>query len=480
MADAVSGGARARGAAPRAPASGPQSANSQSARAEAARNRARLTWGSAFGWSLRQLGRGWGAAWPSRLRGGLMAAIGLALMPALASYHQGDPSLNTAAAARPLNLLGGFGAVISDVALQTLGLCAPILALVMVASGLVRAADPWPHLRRTHFRLRLLMSTAGIALLAAAFGAPPPFAGWPFARGLGGLVGDGVLGLVAAPLALIRLPSPHLWAGAACAALGLFLLARAIGVGRKDLADASAWIAWRGGGAVDGAAAALRAAAARRQTAGVAEPEEEAAPVEAAPARRRRAASSDLADRLPDGEGPSAAPWEDLSDIAVSGMKPQPIADERLEVVPPKAPIKDSGREARESQKAFGFVHPDGFQLPELAMLAKPKPRAAAYDEQALRQNAKMLEGVLAEFGVKGVIDQIRPGPVVTLYELVPAPGVKSSRVISALRRHRALHERPLGAGERRLPVATPSASNFRTSPPRDGLPARPPQLSRI
>ncbi|CAN5263132.1 DNA translocase FtsK 4TM domain-containing protein [soil metagenome] len=431
MVDAVSGGARARSAAPRAPASGrAASANAQSARAEAARARQPLTWGSALGWSLRQIGRGWGAAWPSRLRGGLMAAVGLALMPALASYRQGDPSLNTAAAAKPLNLLGGFGAVISDVALQTLGLCAPILALVMVASGLVRAADPWPHLRRTHFRLRLLMSTAGIALLAAAFGAPPPFAGWPFARGLGGLVGDGALALVAAPLALIRLPAPQLWAGAACAALGLFLLARAIGVGRKDLADASAWIVWRGGGAVDGAAAALRAAAARRQTAGADEPEDEAAPpVAAAPApRRRRTAASDLADQLPDD---AAAPWEDLSDIAVSGMKPQPVADERLEVVPPKAPIKDSGREARESQKAFGFVHPDGFQLPELAMLAKPKPRAAAYDEQALRQNAKMLEGVLAEFGVKGVIDQIRPGPVVTLYELVPAPGVKSSRVIS-------------------------------------------------
>ena len=55
-------------------------------------------------------------------------------------------------------------------------------------------------------------------------------------------------------------------------------------------------------------------------------------------------------------------------------------------------------------------------------MLAKPKPRSAAFDEEALRQNARMLEGVLAEFGVRGEIDQIRPGPVVTLYELVPAP----------------------------------------------------------
>ncbi|HEX7945413.1 MAG TPA: DNA translocase FtsK, partial [Phenylobacterium sp.] len=91
----------------------------------------------------------------------------------------------------------------------------------------------------------------------------------------------------------------------------------------------------------------------------------------------------------------------------------------------------DSGRELREAQGAFDFVKPGGFALPELAMLAKPKPRAAAFDEGALRQNAQLLESVLAEFGVRGQIDQIRPGPVVTLYELVPAPGVKSARVVA-------------------------------------------------
>ena len=64
-------------------------------------------------------------------------------------------------------------------------------------------------------------------------------------------------------------------------------------------------------------------------------------------------------------------------------------------------------------------------------MLTKSKPRAAQFDEGALRQNAQLLESVLAEFGVRGQIDQIRPGPVVTLYELVPAAGVKSARVVA-------------------------------------------------
>src|SRR3546814_19972184 len=64
-------------------------------------------------------------------------------------------------------------------------------------------------------------------------------------------------------------------------------------------------------------------------------------------------------------------------------------------------------------------------------MLAKPKPRSAQFDEGSLRQNAQLLESVLADFGVRGQVDQIRPGPVVTLYELVPAAGVQSARVVA-------------------------------------------------
>ena len=77
----------------------------------------------------------------------------------------------------------------------------------------------------------------------------------------------------------------------------------------------------------------------------------------------------------------------------------------------PKSAPKESGRELREAQGAFDFVKPGGFALPELAMLAKPKPRAAQFDEGALRQNAQLLESVLSEFGVRGQIDQIRPRP---------------------------------------------------------------------
>ena len=68
--------------------------------------------------------------------------------------------------------------------------------------------------------------------------------------------------------------------------------------------------------------------------------------------------------------------------------------------------------------------------MPPLTMLAEPKKAAGKISTDALEQNARLLEGVLDDFGVKGEIMNVRPGPVVTLYELEPAPGIKSSRVI--------------------------------------------------
>ena len=72
------------------------------------------------------------------------------------------------------------------------------------------------------------------------------------------------------------------------------------------------------------------------------------------------------------------------------------------------------------------------FELPPLELLTEPKQRRQAnIDQGALEQNARLLEGVLEDFGVRGEIINVKPGPVVTLYELEPAPGIKSSRVIS-------------------------------------------------
>ena len=76
---------------------------------------------------------------------------------------------------------------------------------------------------------------------------------------------------------------------------------------------------------------------------------------------------------------------------------------------------------------------PDGkFQLPPLKFLAQPRQRRdLSLDRASLAETAKALERALDDFGVRGEIVDVRPGPVVTLYELEPAPGTRAARVIA-------------------------------------------------
>ncbi|NML75589.1 DNA translocase FtsK [Rhizobium sp. S-51] len=105
-----------------------------------------------------------------------------------------------------------------------------------------------------------------------------------------------------------------------------------------------------------------------------------------------------------------------------------PAASARVSAPAPRPKV--GARVDRDAQGSL--LKPDGFQLPSVHLLAEPKAvaRDATLSADALEQNARMLEGVLEDFGVKGEIIHVRPGPVVTLYELEPAPGIKSSRVI--------------------------------------------------
>ncbi|CAN7307163.1 DNA translocase FtsK 4TM domain-containing protein [Pararhizobium sp. LjRoot238] len=127
-----------------------------------------------------------------------------------------------------------------------------------------------------------------------------------------------------------------------------------------------------------------------------------------------------------DGDIDAAADW-----APVPAPRRQPPAQLNARVVPAAPRPKTGQRVEREAQSSF-VSDDDDFILPPLHFLAEPKnvARDATLSADALEQNARMLEGVLEDFGVKGEIIHVRPGPVVTLYELEPAPGIKSSRVI--------------------------------------------------
>jgi len=340
-------------------------------------------------------GLAWDHPGAQRLRGGTVAALGAGLAAAFATYNPADPSLNAASSLSPTNLLGGPGAFLADLGVQSLGLACALTALTVIVLGLCRAAAPDPDASRHHLRLRGLVGAAGVLALAAALALPAPPATWPLAKGLGGFWGEALLNGLASVFAYAHLPLARPIAAGIFAVAAVTGLGYAIGLRRVELAAFGDW---------------LTAALSPR-------PKSLAATLKSAkPAKvARRNRDSGLPDTALDAP-PAVA-------VAADGSQPKVRA--------PKSPLKESPREQREAQSTFEFVKPGGFALPELAMLAKAKPRSAQFDEAALRQNAQLLESVLAEFGVKGAIDQIRPGPVVTLYELVPAAGVKSARVVA-------------------------------------------------
>ncbi len=370
----------------------------------------------------------WRASWTTRLRGGATALFGLALLISLMSYNPADPSWNVASADTVRNLLGHSGAILADAAVQSLGLSAWILALILICAGIARAGARDLVATGPAYRLRLLTALVGAVLLSVALAGPRPPVIWPLSSGLGGFWGDGCLSGLATLLRMTGLPGARIIAAALMGLAAVGLLARAAGVGAADLITARARLA-------DGGAQALslgeRLLVRRRDVAAT----EDAEPVPV-PARTRRATAetppSSIASSPVDIAGravPSGIDDDDDDDDDVPPFDLAPAAG-GAKVASPKSP-KLSAREQREKQVAFDFVQPGGFRLPELAMLSKAKPRMSSIDEGALRQNAKLLETVLSEFGVKGHIDQIRPGPVVTLYEMVPAPGVKHSRVVA-------------------------------------------------
>ncbi len=129
--------------------------------------------------------------------------------------------------------------------------------------------------------------------------------------------------------------------------------------------------------------------------------------------------------------GPATAPRQEQAVTAPASEIPVPEARSVVQHPPRKAP-RPSARARAEAQPAFQFEENAAeYQLPPLSLLTSPDAVERHHlSDEALEANARMLETVLDDYGVKGEIVSVRPGPVVTMYELEPAPGLKASRVI--------------------------------------------------
>jgi S-DNA-T family DNA segregation ATPase FtsK/SpoIIIE len=332
--------------------------------------------------------------------GGLaLIALAFALLAALLSYASADPSLNTAAAVRgPVaNLLGLPGAYASDVLLQIFGLAAyglPLLVSVWGAFVLVGdTARRW--------RSMSLAAFFALASIALSLGALPTFEGWPLGASLGGALGGVGAGLFAKAASFAAFPPLAPALAALAATLGLALFAFALGFRRGEWSMIGRALSW------------FRFA--RRASA-----EDEDEPPVAVDLRSRRKPKVfvPVEDDEDEGDGfvtsSSFAPAEEDEEA-------RPRARAKAKARPKPAP----------KQKALDLVLPDDYALPSLDLLKTPvEGGEIVQSRDTLQRNADMLANVLGEFGVRGEILNVNPGPVVTLYELEPAPGTKSARVI--------------------------------------------------
>ncbi|MEE8270590.1 MAG: DNA translocase FtsK 4TM domain-containing protein [Alphaproteobacteria bacterium] len=344
-----------------------------------------------------------------------LCALGVATAAALATYDPADPSWNTAVADGTIrNLLGPVGAYGADLLVQTLGAAAFLIALLPIVWG-------WRIARHRDLG-RLWLRLAGLVcapLLAATAMAPlsGPYPWFPHAApggAIGALSADRIVG------ALV----PHvghfdrMWIAAVAGALALIALLVAIGLSPGD---------WRGIGGRVAAVGGLIGRGGRGKRRSARPP--------TAPPVSRHAAST--ARREPTLSGVDSAPRGETVDpgepVGIAAPAVEPLRAKRPDpVVAPKPKPPPAGKRAVAEKQAQLALSAGDYQLPPLDLLALPDPtqQPEAQNAEGLRKNAEILEGVLGDFGVRGEIVRVNPGPVVTLYELEPAPGTKSSRVI--------------------------------------------------
>jgi len=354
----------------------------------------------------------------------LHESLGLALLLAcfllvlaLLTYDSRDPSLNTAIDATPHNFIGYSGAVLADLLRQSLGFSAFLIPMVLLGWCLRLLLNRplislWPKVAL----LPVVLVLGAFALSVLDIGSPSPEAKF------GGAVGWGLQTLLMrASLSAAALPMSVVTAGM----VGLLLLS-IMGLSWRD---------WRDIG--EGAGRNM----CRIGTL----------------SGRRTIATAGVADRLIRHWRGSYRPNATASGTGLSGPVETAVMtilpdqrEQRLErgakrtagagydrrgiirfIAPKTRPLASGTRADEERQPSLDLEPNKQPLLPSLELLARPQViKTEEVDEEALGKNARLLETVLEDFGVRGQIVQVRPGPVVTLYELEPAPGIKASRII--------------------------------------------------
>lgn len=391
----------------------------------------------------------------------LLLALVAAAVAALATWNVADPSFSHATANEVTNAAGYPGAVFADLAMQFYGLSSVVVLLPLVFWGILLIVNG----RIDRLARRISAWFFASLLFAAIASCVQPPESWPMQIGLGGVFGDMMLkvpgvflgefptGVIALGIAVV-LAVPALWL---CAfASGLIgrdrSLTKPVRAKARQVADdhydedddfddedaSEARIGFFAGLSASTLGAAshwiLSAKASVRRLLGLKR--------NPSPSRRRNRDDDPFGnvkvtragERFEPGFEPAAHHVDDARfDDDDYDYEDAPVPQQPAAQTQPQAPRMQAARKAPTARALTHPVNNGGrFMLPDLNYLSEPKvvARDPSLSKEALEQNARVLEGVLEDFGVRGEIIQVKPGPVVTMYELEPAPGIKSSRVI--------------------------------------------------
>ncbi len=315
----------------------------------------------------------------AELAGISLGVVCVFLVISLASYRTADPSFNTAVGTvRPHNLGGVVGAYAADILIQALGYGAWLIPLAVgVYAVRYILLRPLAHPGWVGIGYGSVVLTT--AALSSLVGGTVRFDQLDISAG-------GALGelLAAAMVRYLNRPGAGLVLGAWWLASVMFTV------------DLSLYAFWEG--------VRLRILEARRRV--------YAAWVIRREQRAKRRTRRARARRPLVGEGPGPEPGPEIL----------PREEPAVEITPrPKVPV----------QEAFPFAREiDGYRLPSPDLLDPGSPPGSGPDEESLRMQSKVLEKKLQDFGVEGAVEKVRPGPVITLFEFKPAPGVKINRIV--------------------------------------------------
>ena len=347
--------------------------------------------------------------------GFFIVAMACAAWASLATWSVHDPSLNNATRAAPRNALGDWGAIIADLSFQSLGLASIFFFLPLAAWGWHLVSGTGLDRRRA----RLLAWPAAVIVLAAALSAVPQPKSWPLPNGLGGIMGDFVM--AAAHIIGPFLPEAAVAfvAGLAFFVLGTMLLLFACGSSVSSLIAlwaprhkiASEWANASLGAAMH---AAMSTSTRVKRVFGHGGGGDLFlnAGVDAAIADEDwRASEPDPDGRIEPSFGVARADYDYEDEYEDDDEDDDDITTPDYRIT------RGKGTKKGHHTTWHGSRLEAPYDAPSTRLLQRARSsRGRAISDEVLQENARELEGVFQDFGVKGEITNVHPGPVVTLY----------------------------------------------------------------